>query len=268
MSKIQGGPSRWFAGIDWADAHHEVVVIDEAGTRVGQLRVAHAAHGVEQLIAWLRASGEIATCPEHLACLIETTQGVLMTALLEQGAPVYPVNPKLLDHSRKPSGAKTDAIDAGILARIGRSALAELRRLRPDPPRIAELKTLTRDQDALIQTQTRLTNQLIACLKAYDPAALSWFDRVAQGITLTFLETFPTPSDCQRASLARLPGAPHRAAAGGALSGEGGSESAAALGTCPGAAVAGPPRSSSGQNPLDVGLGGASAAGDAAGDGR
>lgn len=194
----------WFAGIDWADAHHEVVVIDEAGTRVGQVRVSHSADGVNQLIAWLRAIGDIATCPEHLACLIETTQGVLITALLEQGLPVYPVNPKLVDHSRRPSGAKTDAIDAAILARIGRSALAELRRLHPDPPLIAELKTLTRDQDALIHTQTRLTNQLIACLKAYYPAALTWFDRVAQGITLTFLETFPTPNDFQRATLAQL----------------------------------------------------------------
>jgi transposase len=194
----------WFAGIDWADAHHEVVVIDEAGTRVGQLRVPHSAHGVDHLITWLREIGDIAACPEHLACLIETTQGVLITALLEQGLPVYPVNPKLVEHSRKPSGAKTDAIDAGILARIGRRDLAELRRLHPDPPLIAELKTLTRDQDALIHTQTRLTNQLIACLKAYYPAALAWFDRVAQGITLTFLETFPLPSDFQRVSQAHL----------------------------------------------------------------
>jgi transposase len=194
----------WFAGIDWADQQHEVVVIDEAGTRVGQLQVSHSAHGVDQLIAWLREIGDIAIYPEHLACLIETTQGVLITALLEQGLPVYPVNPKLVDHSRKPSGAKTDAIDAGILARIGRRDLAELRRLHPDPPLIAELKTLTRDQDALIQTQTRLTNQLIACLKAYYPGALRWFERVAQGITLTFLETFPTPSDFHRASLRQL----------------------------------------------------------------
>ena len=194
----------WFAGIDWADAHHEVVVIDEEGTRVGQLRVSHSADGVKQLIVWLREMGDIATCPEHLVCLIETTQGVLITALLEHGLPVYPVNPKLVDQSRRPSGAKTDAIDAAILARIGRRDWRELRRLQPDPPLIAELKTLTRDQDALIQTQTRLTNQLIACLKAYYPAALQWFDRVAQATTLTFLEAFPTPSDFRGATLAHL----------------------------------------------------------------
>jgi len=64
----------WFAGIDWADAHHDVVVIDEEGTRVGQLRVSHSARGVDQLIAWLRGIGDIATYPAHLACLIETTR--------------------------------------------------------------------------------------------------------------------------------------------------------------------------------------------------
>jgi hypothetical protein len=71
----------WFAGIDWADQQHDVVVRDEAGQRVGQLRVPHSAAGIAQLIAGLRQIGDIATCPEHLACLIETSHGVLITAL-------------------------------------------------------------------------------------------------------------------------------------------------------------------------------------------
>src|SRR5262249_45652344 len=96
----------WCAGIDWADQHHDVVVLDAAGARVGQVRVPHSAAGVEVLIAWLRQIGDIARCPEHLACLIETSQGVLITALLEHGLSVYPVNPKTVDRARKPSGAK------------------------------------------------------------------------------------------------------------------------------------------------------------------
>jgi hypothetical protein len=162
--------------------------------------------------------------------------------LVEHGLPLYPLHPKLVEQSRKPAGAKTDARDAAILARIGRRDWRELRRLPPDPPLIAELKTLTRDQDALIQTQTRLTNQLIACRKAYYPAALAWFDRVAQGITLTFLETFPTPTDFQHATLASPHGAAPGAAPGGPLSGEGGSESAAAPRAGPDAAAAGASR--------------------------
>jgi transposase len=194
----------WYAGIDWADQHHDVVVIDATGQRVGQLRVPHSAEGVSQLCAWLRQIGDIATCLEHVACMIETTHGVLITALLEQGFAVYPVNTTRIKQGRKPSGAKTDAIDAGILARVGRSELPELRRLQPDSPLLCELKTLTRDQDALIQTQTRLTNQLIACLKAYYPGALTWFAQVAQGVTLSMLEAFPTPAHWQAASVADM----------------------------------------------------------------
>ena len=36
----------------------------------------------------------------------------LIAALLEAGFAVYPVNPRTVDHRRKPSGAKTDATDA------------------------------------------------------------------------------------------------------------------------------------------------------------
>jgi transposase len=190
----------WFAGIDWADQHHDVVALDAGGRQVGQLRVPHSAAGVGQLIVWLRQIGDIATCPEHLACLIETTHSVLITALLEHGFSVYLVNPKIVDRARRPSGAKTDAIDATILARLGRADLADLRRLQPDPPLIQKLKTLTRDQDAVIRLQTRLTSQVIACLKAYYPAALAWFDHIAQGVTLAILEVFPSPTAFQAAT--------------------------------------------------------------------
>jgi transposase len=90
---------------------------------------------------------------------------LLISFLLEAGIPVYPVNPKTANQLRKAAGAKTDQIDAHRLSKLGRLELAELRRLEPDGPTVAELKTLTRDQDALIQTQTRLVNQLTACRK-------------------------------------------------------------------------------------------------------
>jgi transposase len=149
----------WFAGIDWADAHHDVAIVDELGRQCGALRVAHSAAGVETLVTYLRsysagpdASSETPAEPEQVACIVETTHGLLITALLEAGFPVYPVNPKTLQHWRKPSGAKTDQIDAYLLARKGRSDLGELRRLEPDSPLVQELKLFTRDQDALVQT--------------------------------------------------------------------------------------------------------------------
>ncbi|MBO0780835.1 MAG: IS110 family transposase [Ktedonobacteraceae bacterium] len=148
----------WFAGIDWADRHHDLVVIDETGRKVAQLRVEHTPEGLARLVSFLRNIAPL----DQIACILETTHGLLITALLEAGASLYPVNPKTVDRRRSASGAKTDLIDAYLLAKHGRSEFADLRRLSPDGPQIAELKALTRDQDALIQMQTRLVNQLTA----------------------------------------------------------------------------------------------------------
>jgi transposase len=116
---------------------------------------------------------------EQMACIIETTHGLLIAHLLEAGWPVYPVNPRTVDRRRSASGAKTDAIDAYLLAKTGRADLADLHRLIPDSEKVSELKELTRDQDGLIRMQTRLVNQLTACLKAY------YFGRTTPGGTQT-----------------------------------------------------------------------------------
>ncbi|HEY4385904.1 MAG TPA: transposase, partial [Ktedonobacteraceae bacterium] len=101
----------WFCGIDWADDHHDALTIDEKGYQVGSTRVAHSPEGLSQLDAFLESTigpGE----KEQMACIIETKHGLLIAHLLEQGWPVYPVNPRTVERRRAPSGAKTDTIDA------------------------------------------------------------------------------------------------------------------------------------------------------------
>lgn len=193
----------WYAGIDWADQHHDALVIDERGHQVGKLRLEHSPQGMARLNTWLQQI--IGTEPkEQMACIIETTHGLLIASLLEAGWPVYPVNPRTVDRRRGAWGAKTDTIDAYLLAKTGRADLRDLHRLTPDTATIAELKTLTRDQDALIRMQTRLINQLTACLKAYYPVALELFSKLQQPTTLLFLQTYPTPEQALRASRADL----------------------------------------------------------------
>jgi transposase len=191
----------WYVGLDWADTHHDVEVPYLAGKRVGARRFAHTHAGLHELQAFLL---DMAPDVEQLACIVETNHGLLITFLLEAGIPVYPVNPKTANQLRKAAGAKTDQIDAHLLAKIGRLELADLRRLEPDRAIVQELKTLTRDQDALIQTQTRLVNQLTACLKEYYPVALQLFAKGKPRSTLVFLQTYPTPQAAQAASLAEL----------------------------------------------------------------
>lgn len=185
----------YYAGIDWADQHHDAVVIDDEGRRVGSIRVEHNARGLAKLMDFLKDKAT----PRELAVVVETDRGLLVATLLESGLAVYPVNPKTVNRRRAPSGAKTDAIDAYMLARTGRSDLRDLRRLAPDDPVVEELKLLTRDQDMLIQSQTRLVNQLTACLKAYYPVALGLFSKLHQPSTLAFLRAFPTPEAAREA---------------------------------------------------------------------
>jgi len=151
----------WYTGIDWADEHHDAVTIDEKGRKLGSIRVDHTPQGLAKLDGFLmQISGSAPK--EQMACLIETTHGLLIAHLLEAGWPVYPVNPRTVDRHRPANVPKTDLIDAYLLAKTGRADCADLRRLTPDSEKVAELKTLTRDQDSPIQMQTRLVNQLTA----------------------------------------------------------------------------------------------------------
>jgi len=208
-----------FCGIDWANDHHDALSIDEQGQPLGSIRVSHTPEGLSQLDAYLeRIAGPEGK--EQVACIVETTHGLLIAHLLEQGWPVYPVNPRTVEKRRAPSGAKTDTLDAYLLAKTGRADFQDLRRLNPDSEQIQELKTLTRDQDALIQMQTRLVNQLTACLKAYYPVALEVFGQLQQPSTLAFLRAYPTLQAARAASVdelttllkqARYPGARQKA---------------------------------------------------------
>jgi transposase len=193
----------WYAGIDWANDHHDTLVINEQGRQVGSLRVDHSPQGMSRLNTFLEQIVG-AEPKEQMACIIETTHGLLIAHLLEAGWPVYPVNPRTVDRRRAASGAKTDTIDAYLLAKTGRADLADLHRLTPDSEKIAELKMLTRDQDGLIRMQTRLVNQLTACLKVYYPVALELFTKLPQKSTLRFLQTYPTPQAAMAASAEQI----------------------------------------------------------------
>jgi len=83
----------WYAGIDWASEHHDALVIDEKGRQVGSVRVDHNPEGMMKLNTFLEQI--IGTeSKEQMACVIETTHGLLIAHLLEAGWPVYPVNPR------------------------------------------------------------------------------------------------------------------------------------------------------------------------------
>jgi len=191
----------FFVGIDWADTQHRVSVVDYQGAEKANFTVPHNREGLETLKEKLL---KLAKNPQSIACIIETKHGLLIQFLLEAGFAVFPVNPKIVERRRKPSGAKSDPIDARILAELGRTDIHRLRQLKPDSELIQELKTLTRDQDTLIREATRLTNRLIACLKEYYPVALELFSKPTAQVAIDFLKLYPTLELAQQASVPEL----------------------------------------------------------------
>lgn len=179
----------FFVGIDWADEKHTIVILDEVPKHIASFEIPHSHDGIKEFTERLK---ELGIPEDKTNCFIETSRGLLVSALLQQGFTVYPLNPKVVDRQRRPSGAKTDFIDARLLADIGRKEFANLRPLIVSNDLIEELRMLTRDQEGLVHAQTRLTNQLIACLKEFFPAALHFFTRIPQLCTLKFLQLYPT----------------------------------------------------------------------------
>ena len=172
------------------------LVTDEQGQQVGTIHVDQSPQVFAKLNTFLQQF--IGTQPkEHMACIIETTHGLLIAALLEADTPV--------DRQRSASGAKADTIDAYLVAKAGRADCADLCRLTPDNEQVAELKTPTRDQDGLGQMLTRLVNQLTACrVTYYAVVALEFFATMQLHTTLIFLQTCPTPQAAMAASVEQI----------------------------------------------------------------
>jgi hypothetical protein len=80
-----------FCGIDWAEGHHDIALIDSDGTLVAKRRIEESFDGVAEVAAMLAAAGDSAEAPIPVAS--ETPRGLLVAVLRANGRPVYPVNP-------------------------------------------------------------------------------------------------------------------------------------------------------------------------------
>ena len=178
-----------FAALDWAKDHHDVVVVDGHGSVIVDFRIAHSCAGWKSLTEKLSSY-------EHVAMAIETSEGPVVEQLLSRALTVYPINPKSVRRYRerkRPSGSKTDRIDAWSTADALRTDGHGWRQLQPVDPLLEELRQLCRDEVALIEERTALINQLQHALGCYYPTALKAFDDWALPSAWAFVEAFPTP---------------------------------------------------------------------------
>lgn len=140
-----------FCGIDWAESHHDVAIIDGGGQLIAKKRIPDDPAGFAELIEILSAAGDCTEDPVPVA--IETPRGLLVASLRATGRSVYAINPLAVARYRERHSvarAKSDHADAMTLANILRVDAHLHRRLPADSELCQAIAVLARaHQDAI-----------------------------------------------------------------------------------------------------------------------
>jgi transposase len=193
-----------FVGDDWAEDHHDVYLMDEAGQRLAARRLPEGIAGIRGLHELIGAHVEE---PEQVAVGIETDRGLWVSALVSAGYQVWAINPMAAARYRDRhhvSGAKSDASDAKLLADLVRTDRHNHRQIAGDSPAAEAIKVLARTHQSLIWARTRHANMLRSALREYYPAALEAFDSLTDHDALAVLGRAPTPEQGARLSASKI----------------------------------------------------------------
>ncbi len=189
-------------GIDWADDHHDICLMDPEGKILKEFQILQGIDGFHQFGIELKKYEK-----DQVLICIETNHGLLFEHLACMPHKLFVVNPGALVDYRKRyhvSGAKDDKIDARLLANFLRTEKHRLRPYQMNGDLVETLKLLTEDRARLLKNKIRMQLQLIDTLKQYYPIALELFSDIATAIGLAFLEEYPTPEKAQKVSLNEL----------------------------------------------------------------
>jgi transposase len=206
---------RLFVGDDWAEDHHDIEVMDEAGKKLAARRLPEGAAGMAQFHALIgRFVPEDDMDGTEVVIGIETDRGPWVAALAAAGYTVHPVNPLQASRFRERhgvSGAKSDAGDAHMLCDMVRTDSHQLREAAGDSPESAGIKVLARTHKTLIWERTRAVQRLRHQLREYFPAALEAFDDLDAADTLELLGKAPDPARARKLTRAQVSAALKRA---------------------------------------------------------
>jgi transposase len=193
-----------FVGDDWAEAHHDVYICDEAGTRLGAKRLPEGIGGITRFHELVAA---VVDEPGQVVVGIETDRGLWVQALVDAGYVVYAINPRAASRYRDRhtlSGAKSDPGDAKLLAELVRTDRHNHRPVAGDSELGEGVKVLARAHQNLVWDRTRATNRLRCALREYFPAALDTFTELADRDTLAVLGAAPDPAAARRLTPGRI----------------------------------------------------------------
>ena len=197
-----------FLGDEWAEAHHDVELVDESGWLLARRRLPEGLAGITTLHELIAEHLDPTAEPNQVQVGIESDRGPWMQALLASGYVVFAINPMQVARYRErhsASGAKSDAADAHLLAEIVRLDRAHHRPIAGDTEIAEHVKVATRAHQTMIWSRVRQVNALRSLLREYYPAALAAFGTdLASRDALAVLSTAPRPDLGRRLSQARI----------------------------------------------------------------
>jgi transposase len=198
-----------FCGIDWAEDHHDIALVDRDGKLLARRRISDDAGGLALLLGLLAGHGDTADGPIPVA--IETPRGLLTACLRATGRSVYPVNPMAVARYRdrhSVAGRKSDHGDAVVLANVLRTDAHAHRPLPADTELAQAIAVLARAQQDAVWARTAAHNKLRSHLREYYPGFLAAFHHARDGImrpeARTILAAAPDPAAAAKLTLAQL----------------------------------------------------------------
>ena len=194
---------RVWCGIDWAERHHDVALVDDSGTLLARRRIGDDAAGFRALLELLAEHGAHADTAVPVA--IETAKGLIPAAVQAAGYQLYPINPLAVSRYRdrySVSRAKSDPGDAVVLANILRTDPTAHRPLPADSELVQAIRVLARAQQDAVWDRQQTGNKLRSLLREYYPTFLTTFDDLTSREARATLALAPTP---ERARALRRP---------------------------------------------------------------
>lgn len=200
-----------FLGVDWAEDHHDICVMDEAGAVLGKRRIGDSVEGLSELHELVGAHAEE---PDQVIVGIEVDPGLIVTALLGAGYVLYAVNPMASARYRErhaTSGAKSDPGDAKMLADLVRTDRINHRQISGDSELAEGIRIIARAHQGAIWNRQRQVNALRSALREYYPGALAAFGTdLASNDAVSVLSVAPTPALGRQLSRAKIASALRR----------------------------------------------------------
>jgi transposase len=182
--------SHYFVGIDWGQFSHKVCILNSSGDSINEFSIDNNKEGFFSLLDKLQ---KLSDNPSDFSIAIENAGLPIVNFLQINSYSVYLVPPAKVDSLRtnySSSNAKSDELDAYILADALRTSKNKYALIKPNSKLTQEISLTISYRDTLLADRTIYSNRLTQCLREYYPLALELFNDIDRPTALDFLQAY------------------------------------------------------------------------------